>query len=233
MSKSSKKNVLGSEAELAKLVIDWFRVQHWEIYQEVPFNGIAADIVVTKGPVVGVVECKKYLNLEVLEQCDRWVPHANFVWAAVWQPKRGANRFASKVCGDNGFGLINVSGNSIDYVYQRKKALFRRNTTGLLKDRLRPEMKTGEFGKAGTNRGGRFTPFRETCEQLSSVVLQNPGIELKAAIKLIKKHHYASDAAARVNLKKYIENGVISGLTSKIDSGKIKLYVAKNSPMIN
>lgn len=233
MPRAAKKQPYGTEAELAKLVIEWFRADGWDVFQEVPFAGIAADIVVTRGPLIGVVECKKYLNFDVLEQCDRWLPHANFVWAATWCAKRGNSWYANKVCRYSGFGLIQSYDNNIDSVKQKVDPEFRRKTSGELKDKLRPEMMSGKYGEAGSNRAGRYTPFKETCEQLCRIVSGSPGIELKPAIDLIKKHHYASNAAARANLRKYIEKGIVKDLTYRIESGKFKLYLSKNPPMIN
>ncbi len=223
------KRVLGSEKELAAKIIGYLKHDDWEVYQEVPFKGDAADIVVTKNNLVGVIETKRGLDLSVLEQCHRWLPHANFVWAGVWSAKRGGSRYAKMVAKTYGYGILEASPNVYDHiqsaeVHERLQPEFRRKVSCELQKVLRPEMMSGQYGEAGTNRGGRYTPFKETCNALSEVVRATPGISLKAAIEAIKRHHYCSNAAARVNLKKYIENGVIKDLKFKSESGKLLLY---------
>lgn len=221
----------GSEAELAEHVIAWFRANQWAVYQEVPFCGSAADIVVTKGPVVGVAETKQSLGLDVLCQAHSWIGKANFVWCAIWEPKRSQNRFGKTVAKQFGIGVFHVDDQAwnIDPVNLVLPAQFMRRIDNRLRDALRPEMMDGKYGKAGTQSGGRFTPFRETCEGLLAVVRDNPGIELKPAIKLLKKHHYASDSAARVNLKKMIERGVVRNVKMIQEGKRLILFEAHDN----
>ena len=218
------------ESELARYVIEYLVHNNCEVYQEVPFRGRSADIVYTKGDsFIGVVETKKNINLDVLEQCTGWFGYANSVYAAAWQPKNSATRFGATVARKFGIGIIYVEPNlfpdhnsNVDCVNTRVSPEFVRKIDPGLRTVLRPEMMTGEYGKAGTNNGGRFTPFKQTTEALLRVVRTCPGITLKDAISQIKTH-YASDAAARVNIKKYIEKGIIKGLTLSIDGGKLVL----------
>lgn len=218
-------NAVGSEKELAALIIAYLRDDSYEIYQECPFNGAVADIVAVRGPLVCVVETKVNLGLSVIEQCVGWLHYANIVYAGVWKPKRAQTTFGRNVAAKYGIGTIEVSdpkyGDRV--VSENIKPEFRRKILPGLRNALRSEMMSGEYGEAGTRSGGRFTPFRETCEQLLAVVRSNPGIQLKAAIESIKRHHYASNAACRANLRKYIENGVIKGLTHTIENGKFVL----------
>lgn len=75
---------------------------------------------------------------------------------------------------------------------------------------LQPEHKT--HAKAGAiGAGGRWTPFRNTCEQLARIVRSQPGVTLKAAVDELK-HHYASDAGARSSLAHWIERGKVPGV---------------------
>jgi hypothetical protein len=210
-----------SEAELAQLVIDYLRQDGWAfVYQEVPFNGIAADIVVRNGNLIGVIECKQNLGLDVIEQAHRWRGLANLVWCATWTPKRGYG-FGKIVATEFGIGIIDVDRHN--HVTERKRPNFLRRKDERLLNALRPEMMSGEYGKAGSQMANRFTPFKETCIYLQEVVSGNPGIELKDAIKKLKRHHYASDAAARANLKKMIEQNVVSGVKINREGGKIIL----------
>lgn len=216
-----------SEKDLAAQIIKYLKSDGYEIYQEVPMGGIAADIVAVAGPVLVVVETKKNLGLDVLEQCKNWLNHANMVYAGVFKPKRSQTTFGRQVARTFGIGTLEVNVakyQSIEEadVSEHIRPDFRRKIDNRLRDALRPEMMTGEYGDAGTNRGGRFTPFKQTTEALLDVVRRSGPITLKDAISQIKTH-YASGAAARVNLKKYIENGVIKGLTHEIKDGKFIL----------
>lgn len=224
-------NIDLSEAALARYIVQYLTHEGCEVYQEVPYNGKSADIVYTRGDsFIGVVETKKNLGLDVLEQCKDWSGYANSVYAGTWIPKRHGTRFGIEVARKFGIGVIQVTPNQFpDYqsdvgmVSPRVAPEFVRKIDPGLRAALRPEMQTGVYGLAGTNRGGRFTPFKQTSEALLRIVTESPGITLKDAISQIKSHHYASDSAARVNLRKYIENGVIKGLTSSIENGKLVL----------
>lgn len=220
----------GSEQDLAKILISYMKHEGWDVFMEVPLGNSAADIVVTKGKVLGVIECKKNLGLDVIEQCHDWLKHANFVWAGVWYPKRDQTRFGAKVAKDYGIGVMWVNDSQdidawgINSVVEKSQPEFRRKTSGRLFSALRPEMQTGQYAVAGTNKGNRFTPFKQTCEELLGAVRANPsGIELKRAISQIRTH-YASNTAARVNIKNHIEDGIIKGLTMVKENGKLILY---------
>ena len=216
-----------SEKELAAHIISYLREDGFDVYQEVPFNGVAADIVATRGPLLAVVETKKNLGLDVLEQCCGWLNYANIVYAGVWKPKRSQTTFGRRVAAKYGIGTIEVNVPKLNPDNTRAdiniKPEYRRKILPNLRDALRPEMMTGEYGAAGTNRGGRFTPFKQTCEELLRIARAEPGIEIKRAISKIRKHHYSSDSAARVNIKNHIESGIITGLTLAREDGKLVL----------
>lgn len=214
-----------TEEELAKHVLAYLESENWTTYQEVPFRGDTIDIVATRGPVIGVIECKQALGLPVLEQCYRALPFAHFVWAAVWKKKRaaGSKNLITKVAKDNGIGILEAN----LYNHTVKEDLhpaFRRKLakSPILKEVLKPEHAQG-FKKAGTNRGPSWTPFQATCRDLTNVVIANPGISLKDAIYKIK-HHYASDTSARACLKQMIETGVIKGLKLVKDGKSLTLW---------
>lgn len=210
-----------SEAELASFLISRLINDGWEVFQEVPMGNISADIVVKKEEIVGVVECKKSINFHLIQQAIRWRQYANFVWVAVpfFQKENSIRR---KICENFGLGVFEIKRSG--EVKQSIDPFFLRRVDPNLRNCLREEMKTGKYGIAGTNTGNRFTPFKETTEALCSIVRDKPGITLKLAIEAIKRHHYASNAAARVNLRKYIENGVIKGVRHETVGKKFLLY---------
>lgn len=229
------KPAIGSEKELAAHIINYLRQDGYDIYQEVPYNGNAADIVACRGPLICVVETKKNLGLDVIEQAHGWLKYANLVYCGVWKPKRSQITFGRQVAKQFGIGTIEVTQSDYEekYVKENINPEYRRRILPGLREALRPEMMTGEYGESGTNKGGRFTPFRETTEALLVEVRRSPGIELKPAIEAITRHHYSSNSAARANLRKYIENGVIKGVRHELVGKKFLLWPVENSVVIN
>jgi len=60
--------------------------------------------------------------------------------------------------------------------------------------RLRPEHKT--HGRAGTNRGGYFTPYRATMNEVKSIIEKQPGCTIKEIMAKLTQHHYSHDKSA-------------------------------------
>jgi hypothetical protein len=79
--------------------------------------------------------------------------------------------------------------------------------------------------KAGTAGGGRWTPFRNTCDQLVRVVHESPGIPMKDAIDRIK-HHYASSSSARGALATWVDRGKLPGVKLTRGPGVMRLWPA-------
>ncbi|MFF0828791.1 hypothetical protein ACFYU8_17695 [Brevibacillus sp. NPDC003359] len=74
-----------NESDLYDPVKNWLEQREFIVYPEVycPRGGGRADIVVTSGPVVGVVEMKQSLTLDLIDQALRWRGHANYIWVAI------------------------------------------------------------------------------------------------------------------------------------------------------
>lgn len=197
------------EADLGPPVIAWLRERHWDVYQEVVGPVGRADLVATCGPLVAVVELKKSLGLDVLEQGSRWREYAHLVWVAVPLAKcSDAQRFALKVAEWRGFGVLQCSVSDCRAREVQGAPLRRRILDGL-RERLRPEQKT--MLAAGSKGGGYYTEFRGTCNMLRDYARLHPGATMREAVQNIH-HHYASGAGARAHLTALIERGVIEGL---------------------
>lgn len=210
-----------SEVEIAKRVIQFFEERDWDVYQEVKFRGSTADIVVTNGLVVGVIEVKKTLSLHLLGQARHWRPYAHLVWVAVPTPRsRSAQSLdgGSWVCEALGLGLIGV--NKSNAVEKVQPTFQRKVKVKALREALRPEHKT--FAKAGS-RQGAWTPYKSTCFELAQYVHANPGVILKDALKAIK-HHYKKDSTARVCMAKNLERGIVPGLTIRREDGALRIF---------
>lgn len=93
---------------------------------------------------------------------------------------------------------------------------------------LKPEHKT--HAKAGAiGAGGRWTPFRDTCEQLARLVREQPGLTVKQAVDQIK-HHYSTPSTARSSLTAWIADGKVPGVEMRRGlHGPITLYPASQA----
>lgn len=201
------------ESELAKDALSWLRDQGWECYQEVLRPGGAADIVATRGKLVAVVECKKHLGVDVLEQCYRWLPDCHFVWAACWRSNQRSNLLAN-IAETNGIGVVffDPKHRNESNVREHPEPRFRRLPPGAdaLRAALAPQHQSG-YQEAGTNNGRRWTPYQMTLYELRNIVKEQPGITLKAAIDGIR-HHYSSTVSARQSLRHWLDEGKVLGL---------------------
>ena len=56
------------ETDLAKPIIDYLESRNWDVYQEVPCGSGVADIVAVLDQKVWVIELKKTLSIQLLDQ---------------------------------------------------------------------------------------------------------------------------------------------------------------------
>jgi hypothetical protein len=223
----AKKKVKITEVELAKKIIEWLELNGWEVFQEVrkEWGHPTADIVAQKDNITWVIETKTSFTLDVMEQADYWVGKANQVSIGIpsgttkgWRD----HAFRTKVCKHLGVGILiygpdpNDRYNLYPHIVQIKLEPLKANKCSHDWSKiLKPEHKT--YCEAGaTSAKHRFTPFRNTLDQLIVVVRDNPGIILKDAVGLIK-HHYKKDTTAEKSLYTFIHDGVIKELEFKYD----------------
>ncbi len=213
-----------SEAELAKVVVDWLRAQGWTVFQEVEHRGAIADIVATRGEDVAVVECKLGVNLAVLDQAHHWLGYARFVFAAVPSYGNGSLRpFFSVVCEAIGLGLLTISPPFFEHqgrVIVTRDAKPTRVSTTMLRDRLRPEMV--DYAAAGSPTGKRWTRFRETEKLLLAYVTAHPGELAKTAVAAIA-HHWRGKKPHASALA-WIHRGVIGGIRAEESREGARLF---------
>lgn len=210
-----------SEADLARVVVDWLTFRGFDVYQEVELvaRGIRADIVARRGPELTIVETKTSASLALLGQVMERRCFAHRVYAAC----PSAGRTFRDLCEAVGVGLLAVRVGT-DRTYEWLGEVEYANPSCVeeiipsrrwnkrplkLASRLRPEHKTA--CAAGSPTGGHWSRWRDTITQLTGVVAATPGIALPDAISRIS-HHYASHKSARGSLARDIERGVIPGV---------------------
>lgn len=199
-----------TEADLAAVVVGWLQDSGATVYQEVECPGGVADIVARVGPELWIIETKLHLSLALLIQAMDRRRLAHRVYCA--GPYTRTLRDFAGVCREVGVGLLEVSIGDDGYGHPRVReaaAAQRWNSRPVeLAKKLRPEHQT--HAAAGTN-GGRWTPFRDTCEQLRAIVERNPGVPLGDAVASIRDH-YSSKAAARSSLATWIAANKVPGV---------------------
>ena len=197
-----------SEADLAAVVVAWLQDSGATVYQEVEVAGGVADIVARVGAELWIIETKLHLSLALLVQAMDRRRHAHRVYCA--GPYTRTLRDFADVCREVGVGMLEVTIDSYDGKRVKEAAPSQRwNTRPVaLAAKLRPEHQT--HAAAGTN-GGRWTPFRDTCEQLLRVVTRDPGLQLSDAVASIRDH-YSSKAAARSSLAAWAAANRVPGV---------------------
>lgn len=199
-----------SEQDIARTVVDFLKKSNHKVYQEVRSyeRGPVADIVAVTGPVHWVIETKTSLNFDVFEQAVFWLRRAHRVSICVPRSRRNRD-FASEVCSRFGIGVLTVS----PWGVREDLAPEFRRRVGLPIE-LREAQASGEYAAAGSAAGGHWTPFRETCINLSRAVALDPGKPLSEYLKHIQ-HHYANTSSARSSLMKWIDMKKVDGVRLK------------------
>lgn len=207
-----------SEQAVAEVVVAYLEALGADVYQEVECAGGVADIVARVRSELWIVEVKTAPSLAVLYQALDRRRSAHRVYIAT--PHVGRSRI-SELCDELGVGMLEVRTGDPGSKWETERPRVREVVASrrwnsrpvALAAQLKPEHKT--HAKAGAiGGGGRWTPFRDTCEQLARVVRDEPGIMLKAAIDKIK-HHYSSGSSARGSLAQWIKAGKVDGVELK------------------
>lgn len=224
-----------SEQAIAAAVVAYLEGCGHDVYQEVAVRnttgGGVADIValVGKGREVWIIEVKTGWCLDLLRQCVDRRRFAHRVFAAC--PSSRSQHDTQEICRDLGIGVLTVHVDA-DESFSRKvrpAVMARRQSSdprfaSALRARCSDGHKT--HAKAGApSAGGRYTPFRDTCDQLAAVVRAVPGILLRDAIDRIR-HHYGSVATARSTLPKWIQEGKVPGVQIVREGRRVHLHPA-------
>jgi len=217
-----------SEKEMGEFLIPWLNEQGWDVYPEVEIfrGGPVADIVGKRGNFLWAIEMKKSLSLDVINQADYWIRYANFSSVFVptigsgWSKKR---QFAKKILSLTGIGLLEMrSGYGVTPVQETVTPIFRRKVDSRLMNTLNEGHKA--MGVAGSNKGERWTPFKESVSAMKDYLKTNPGSSYEELISGIK-HHWKTPSSARQCIKNYLDSGIIKGILVNKDQKKHRLYL--------
>jgi len=223
-----------SEVQMAEPLVKWLKMhKHWDVYQEVSFNGYTADIVVvdTLRPydLYWVIECKRSMNLQLLGQCHNWIRHAHHVCAAVPEPWKTDWRVDAVVrqwCISSGVGILHVPGPSSHHTDPYAYIKPRLNRNAVIDDWKKKYLSEEgrDYCKAGSPTGS-LTPFKRTVIRLIDEVNAHglEGIEMAELVKNVN-HHYGSTASAKRCLVDYIVRGIIPEVIAKHIKGKFRIF---------
>ena len=211
------------ETEVAKLSMPYFKDLGWEIYQEVQLQhgGIIFDFVFKRGKIIGIGEVKNNFSWKLLDQCVERKFYANFVWAITPNVKHGS--IIEQTCHAFGIGWITTP-----CLQQRVCPILNRKAlTHYFDGVLHEQHKT--YAEAGNAKSERWSPFKQTCENVVEIVNNKPGIKMKDLMKKLD-HHYANDATAKSALATWGWKGMIRGVKLKNENNRLKWYPDKPSP---
>jgi len=227
------------EIELGEKIVTWLQVKGWEVYQEVSIWGKTADIVAVKNNKVWIIECKVSLTFDLLAQACYWKPYANYSSIAIPEStsyKRSKGRsFAFGICKEKGIGVLKLNHHKSVYSENEHWSIIqsikpkpndraKKWSAEHIQSKLLEEQKT--YAKAGSpGNVKKFTRFKKTCLELEEIVKDNPGIELKEAVKKIG-HHYKTNHSAIASISKYLtgKKKIIENIKMEIIEGKKMLY---------
>jgi hypothetical protein len=208
-----------TEADLCKQVVEALTQAGWEIYQEVEGARGRCDIVAVRGKIHWAIEAKLSFGFPVLEQAYNWRSVAHYTSIAVPSVRGG---LSDKICRDYGIGILQVAYNE---VRERLTPKLFRQARGF---KLHEDQKI--ICEAGGNRGGHWTPFKQTVKMLVAAAKTRPGIEFRELIRLID-HHYSSYSSAKSNLRGFIGSDVIPELRCEIVDRKLCVFHADHPPL--
>ncbi|HEX8349187.1 MAG TPA: hypothetical protein VF598_04435 [Hymenobacter sp.] len=217
---------MNTDQTYCALVVQCLQADGWDIYQEVETRAGRADIVAVRNNLRWAIEVKTSMNLAVMDQARANSAYFHYSSLAVPAPKGSEPRswrFAQE-CGQVfGYGVISLHPNSYEFQRMRTRSRGKLNRRPL-PVALHEEQKTQVA--AGTNRGGQWTPFKNTVRNLEMVANTSPGIRLKDAVGRIS-HHYSNEPSATGSISRYIRSGIIKSL--RLDNGRLYLTQVKST----
>ncbi|MEJ8547091.1 hypothetical protein [Brevibacillus borstelensis] len=205
------------ESDLYDPIKQWMEERGFAVFPEVECRqaGGRADIVVTSGPIVGVVEMKQSLTLDLIDQALRWRGFANYIWIAIPYRKNGYKQFVNMVLRDYGIGVLFVSKHGT--VWAEWNARFMRRAVPHLQKSLTEHHLTSGI-KGGHSGGGYITPYRITINKVKHFLRRTGGWH---SIREILDHCETHYASPRASLAKALQEYEAQWCEKKKEGGKL------------
>ena len=197
------------------------------MYQEVPCGSGVADILAVLDKKIWVVELKKSLSLQLLDQAIYRCARVHYVSIGI--PIRNYDierkNFAVRTILDHygiGVFMVGVSGG----LFEKRSPRLNENPFSYDLHKtfkaLHPKMK---LNNAGSVPGNNWTPWKEWKKNVEKIVAENPGITPKEMVVKLKsiapytKPENAANAAVY-----YARNGLIERVDVVKKSNRLHLY---------
>lgn len=197
------------ESDLAKKVVEWLKLQHWEIYQEVQIfrAGSIVDIIAERCGIYMNVEVKTSLTFAVIEQAQKNQFMFNYTCVAVpfVNRKRQGRWLALDVCEKRKIGVIEVdAGYSGGYIEYGVQPQLTRNNKDIIERYVISSLTEAHknYCEAGSANGGHLTPYRQTMDSIKSILKREGPCTLKQIMFHLEQHHYCSDNSAKGSIRK-------------------------------
>lgn len=188
------------ETDLFNPIKDYFESRDCEVYSEVLFGqgGRRADIVVKQNNIVSVIEMKTSLSLDLLEQANRWLGYAHYVYIAVPMPKdRHINEYAKKCLLNDGIGILLVDFRKNHYYYDN-------GSIPMVSNHIKPKLHRRIINRwdkylteshkntlpGGTKGGGYITPYKITINGVKRCLkIHSEGLSLNELCEKVQTHY--------------------------------------------
>lgn len=216
------------ETELAQIVIDWLKAQHWEVWQEVNYGESIADIVAVRHNIVWIIETKTSFGIKVIDQARKWQVHYRSI--AVPEKKgyfagRRDSGIEAELAEHFKIGILEINpayyGYSINEVIRPKLMREYARYAKHFLERLETYPKS--YSVAGSSNGGYYTPYKQTMESVKQIIKRNPGIDLTELIKKLDgRHHYHS---VKTSLVKALRDFERDWCEIRKDGNKNRFYI--------
>lgn len=198
--KSSPKNQIKTEKQLAEQVIEYFK--NHQIYKEVLFkrNSKRIDIIAVKDNIFIGLEIKKALNVKLIEQTAFWKLHTHKTYLCIPSKKNNTkykNQFIYEMLQDYGIGIIFIYSEGVCIISESSF-----NSTPdlpvLYESQKETELISNDY----------ITPFKNTIKNIEDYLQTNGRTEIFELINNIQ-HHYANKNSAKSQILKMINWDVI------------------------
>ena len=216
-----------SEVEVGAILVEALKTAHFEVYQEVRLGrgGSCIDVVAKQGSRIDTYELKMSFSLAVVYQAMNHLGSANT--SSIVVPWNRNITDAKRLCSRLGIGLLTVwdrdKHRSVWHPTEKRwitgdmslrfevEPQFYRIKKGWSYEKyLNKAQQTG--ASAGTNRGGAWSPWKDTVANLIAYVRGRGECKLREAVANISHHYGPNTSRAVAGCTFLLEQGLIPEL---------------------